>query len=175
MKKVFSVAVSFGAVLVIAYATVKGSVAVVSWHAASDHALVYGSTNFVDREIGSPSSALAPLSLIDHGVVFVLSPQCRVCSANMSNWGDLMIDLKKLGVPMVAVAPAHADGAAEYWAGFAADAPLLSAEAKEISAVLGVAATPTTVVLRGGRVRAVVSGTMSDATRAQLLEFATRR
>ncbi len=173
MKRIVTGAVFLGAAAVIAYSSVRSAVAVAGWVSASEHAATYGATTFLHREIRTEVESLRPLASADRAVVFVVSPQCAVCSANMANWTDMIVELKRAGIPMFAVAPAHVEGLAGYWAGFDAAVPIITAEPEHIASALDVEVTPATLVVRRGTVRAVVPGLMSEPTRRQILRFAT--
>lgn len=126
-----------------------------------------------DRPLrAKPGSALAELARAERAIVFVYSPGCAVSRANTANWTELVRQTRGGRVTLFAVGPADADSAAAYWGALAHHVRVLSVPAKEIEAVLGVRATPVTLAVANGRIRAEAPGPLRAAARGELLAFA---
>lgn len=118
-----------------------------------------------------PGSALAEMASAERAIVFVFSPGCTVSAANMANWTEL-VRRTRGRVALFAVGPVARDSAAAYWGALGRHVRVLSAPAEEIEAVLGVRATPVTLAVAKGRIRAEAPGPLRAAARAELLAFA---
>lgn len=140
---------------------------------APREALAAGRLAEHDRPLRArPGSALAELANAERAIVFVYSPGCAVSRSNMANWTELVRRTRGGRVALFAVGPVDADSAAAYWGALARHVRVLPVPAKEIEAVLGVRATPVTLAVAKGRIRAEAQGPLRAAARGEMLAFA---
>jgi hypothetical protein len=159
--------------LVLAAGAWNGARAAHHWVSAPREALAAGRPAEHDRPLRvQPGSALAKLAGAERAIVFVYSPGCAVSRANMANWTELVRRTHGGRVALFAVGPVDADSAAAYWGALGRHVRVLPVQAKEIEAVLGVRATPVTLMVANGRIRAEAPGPLRAAARRELLAFA---
>jgi hypothetical protein len=151
----------------------NGTRAAHRWVSAPREALAAGRPAEHDRPLPvKPGSALAELAAAERAIVFVYSPGCAVSRANMANWTELVRRTRGGRVALFAVGPVDADSAAAYWGALGRHVRVLPVPAQEIEAVLGVRATPVTLAVEKGRIRAEAPGPLRAAARGELLAFA---
>ncbi|HEX2077983.1 MAG TPA: hypothetical protein VHG08_09745, partial [Longimicrobium sp.] len=115
---------------------------------------------------------LAEIARAERAVVFVYTPDCSVCHANMANWIDLVGALRGGTVALYAVSPADTPAARAYWGGLERHVRVVIAAPAEVHRAFGVAATPATLLVRDGAVRGEIIGSLTAAARAQVRRFA---
>jgi hypothetical protein len=151
----------------------NGTRAAHRWVSAPREALAAGRPAEHDRPLPvKPGSALAELAAAERAIVFVYSPGCAVSRANMANWTELVRQTRGGRVTLFAVGPVDADSATAYWGALGRHVSVLPVPAQEIEAVLGVRATPVTLAVEKGRIRAEAPGPLRAAARGELLAFA---
>lgn len=151
----------------------NGTRAAHRWLNAPREALAAGRAAEHDRPLRvKPGSPLAELARAERAIVFVYSPGCEVSRANMANWTELVRRTRGGRVALFAVGPVDADSAAAYWGALARHVRLLPVPAEEIERVLGVRATPVTLAVAKGRIRAEAPGPLRAAARGALMAFA---
>lgn len=119
-----------------------------------------------------PSSPLAEVARAERAIVFIYSPDCQVCHANMANWIDLVGELRGGPVTLYAVAPVQNRESREYWGGLERHVRIITAPPAEVHTAFGVGNTPVTLLVRDGAVRAEILGSLTEAARGQVRAFA---
>lgn len=115
---------------------------------------------------------LAEIARAERAVVFVYTPDCSVCHANMANWIDLVGALRGGTTALYAVSPMDTPAARAYWGGLARDVRVVVAAPRDVHRAFGVGATPATLLVRDGTVRGEIIGSLTAAARAQVRRFA---
>lgn len=118
---------------------------------------------------GSP---MAEIGRVERAIVFIYSPDCAVSHANMSNWVDLVGELRGGGGALYAVAPVQTPAAKAYWGGLARHVRVITAHPKDVHTTFDVDNTPVTLLVRNGVVRARVTGSLTPAAMRQVRAFA---
>lgn len=119
-----------------------------------------------------PASPLAEVARAERAIVFIYSPDCQVCHANMANWIDLVGELRGGSAALHAVAPMQTPAARAYWGGLERHVRVITATPAEVHTAFEVENTPITLLLERGSVRGVVVGAMTAAAREQVRTFA---
>lgn len=114
---------------------------------------------------------LGEIARAERAVVFVYTPDCSVCHANMANWTDLVGTLRG-GATLYAVSPADTPEARAYWGGLARHVRIVIAAPAKVHRAFGVQATPATLLVQDGTVRGEIIGSLTTAARAQVRRFA---
>lgn len=126
-----------------------------------------------DAPVRAPAAGpLAEIARAERALVFVYSPACSVCHANMANWIDLVAELRGGPVALYAVAPMDTPAARAYFGGLARHVRVITASPAEVHTALGVEATPATLLVKRGAVRGQVVGSLTAAALAQIRRFA---
>jgi hypothetical protein len=123
----------------------------------------------VRARTGSPMEEIARAP---RAIVFIYSPDCQVCHANMANWVDLVGDLRGGPAALYAVAPVQTPAAEAYFGGLARHVRVVTAPPKEVHTTFDVDNTPVTLLVRDGVVRAQVLGSLTPAAMRQVRTFA---
>jgi hypothetical protein len=119
-----------------------------------------------------PASPLAEIARAERAIVFVYSPDCQVCHANMANWIDLVGELRGGPAVLYAVAPVQTPAARAYWGGLERHVRILTVTPQEVHAGFDVDNTPVTLLVRKGSVRGEIIGPLTTAARQQVRAFA---
>ena len=115
---------------------------------------------------------LAEIARAERAVVFVYTPDCSVCHANMANWIDLVGALRGERLALYAVSPADTPPARAYWGALERHVRIVIAAPAEVHRALGVSTTPATLLVKEGTVRGEIIGSLTAAARAQVRRFA---
>lgn len=117
------------------------------------------------------ATPMARIAGAERALVFVYSPDCTICHANMANWIDLVGELKDGPVALYAVAPMDTPPTRAYWGSMARYVRVITATPAEVRTALGVEVTPATLLVERGVVRGAVTGSLTSAARGQLRAF----
>lgn len=163
-------------------AILAGVVALSGWKAArASVALVHApqaaertglATPRNTRVRARPASPLAEIARSGRAIVFVYSPDCTVCHANMANWIDVVGELRGGPAALYAVAPMDTPPALAYWGELDRHVRIITATPAQVHAALGVSSTPATLLVGQGHVRGEIVGSLTGAARAQVRAFA---
>lgn len=166
----------------IATALLVGVLALSGWKAARASAAIVRAPRAGEqaglatlRSAPVRAEATGPLGEIaraERAVVFVYTPDCSVCHANMASWIDLVGALRGGGATLYAVSPADTPEARAYWGGLARHVRIVIAAPAEVHRAFGVQATPATLLVQDGTVRGEIIGSLTAAARAQVRRFA---
>lgn len=115
---------------------------------------------------------LTEIARAERAVVFIYSPDCAVCHANMVNWIDLVADLRDGPVPLYAVAPMDTPAARAYWGSLSQYVRVVTAPPAAVHTGFAVEATPTTLLVERGVVHGEIVGALTGAALAQVRGFA---
>jgi hypothetical protein len=118
------------------------------------------------------ASPMAEIARAERALVFVYSPDCSVCHANMANWIDLVGELKGGPVSLYTVAPMDTPRTHAYWGQMTQHVRVITTTPAEVHTALGVDVTPMTLLVERGRVRGAAAGSLTAAGRGQLRAFA---
>ena len=115
---------------------------------------------------------LAVIARTERAIVFVYSPDCLICHANMANWIDLVGELRNSPVRLYAVAPMTSAPARDYWRGLDRRVTVIMTTPAALDRALGMRVTPATLLVSAGRVRGEIVGPLTAAAHAQVRRFA---
>lgn len=118
------------------------------------------------------ATPMAEIVAAERALVFVYSPDCSVCHANMANWIDLVGEFKGGPVSLYAVAPMDTPRTHAYWGHMSRHVRVITATPAEVHTALGVEGTPSTLLVERGVVRGAVAGSLTAAGRGQVRAFA---
>lgn len=118
-----------------------------------------------------PASPLAEVARAERAIIFIYSPDCQVCHANIANWIDLVGELRGT-VALYGVAPVQTPASRAYWGGLERHVRVITATPAEVHTAFGVGNTPATLLVRGGAVRGEIIGPLTEAARRQVRAFA---
>ena len=119
-----------------------------------------------------PASPLADVARAERAIVFIYSPDCQVCHANMANWIDLVGELRGGPATLYAVAPVQTPAARAYWGGLERHVRIITATPAEVHTAFNVGNTPATLLVREGSIRGEVIGPLTAAALEQVRAFA---
>lgn len=120
----------------------------------------------------APAGSLTEIAQAEHALVFVYSPDCTVCHANMARWVELVAELNGGPPALYAVAPMDTPAARAYWGGLVRYVRVVTATPAEVRTAFGVESTPATLLVQNGYVRGMAVGSLTAAARAQVRAFA---
>lgn len=113
--------------------------------------------------------SLRPIAGPDgRALVLVYDPECGPCALNMWNWIDLARDLP----PSARIVALTVEGMEEvdgYWAGMERRVERLVVDTATMRDVLRVPQTPTTLLVRGGRVVREYAGPLNAVARREVM------
>ena len=115
---------------------------------------------------------LVEIARAERAIVFVYTPDCSVCHANMANWIDLVGAARGGTTALYAVSPMDTPAARAYWGGLERHVRVVTAAPAEVHRAFGVQATPATLLVEDGTVRGEIIGSLTAAARAQVRRFA---
>ncbi|MCA1792262.1 MAG: hypothetical protein LC667_21170 [Thioalkalivibrio sp.] len=115
---------------------------------------------------------LTEIARAERALVFIYSPDCAVCHANMVNWIDLVADLRDGPVRLYAVAPMDTPAARAYWGSMSRYVRVVTATPATVHRAFVVEGTPTTLLVERGVVRGEIVGALTAAAIAQIRGFA---
>jgi hypothetical protein len=118
---------------------------------------------------GAPADSL-DLGSLPFAVIFVFDPHCGPTNANMANWTDLVREAPP-GAPLYSLSYRQRDlgPVLRYWDGMHARVQTLGTDTATLVRRLGVGGTPTTLLVRNGKIRHSWKGFLMPQARAQLL------
>lgn len=123
----------------------------------------------VRARAGTP---MAEIARAERAIVFIYSPDCTVCHANMTNWVDLVGELRGGPATLYAVAPVQTPASDAYWGGLARHVRVITASPRDVHTAFDVDHTPMTLLVQNGVVRAQVMGSHTAAAMDQVRAFA---
>ncbi len=121
------------------------------------------------------SERVIELGAVRHALLLVFDPDCGPCNANMANWIDLLAATRQTGVGVVALRLNRTSDNSDrpYWSAFEGRVPVFLSDSTSMVAA-GLRATPTTILIRHGRVAAEFVGILNRREMQQLTEEVQR-
>ena len=160
-------------VAVLLFSGWKAAAASVTWVRAPGAGARTGLLTVRNVPVRAPAAGpLAEIARAERAIVFIYSPDCAVCHANMANWIDLVGELRGGPVALYAVAPMDTPPARAYWGGLGRHVRVVTATPAEVHTAFGVEATPATLLVERGALRGEVVGSLTAAGLAQVRRFA---
>ena len=118
--------------------------------------------------VSAASDREVDLGTLDHTLLLVFDAECGACDANLANWINLLAETGGDGVGVIALGMGDTVALREYWDSFNGRIPVFWTDSASMSAT-GFRGTPTTALVREGRIAAEYVGVLNAREQEQLV------